>query len=209
MRGSPMSDLPYIDEHARVIAAAPAAVWEALGRTVEAAVSSGAAPAYARAIGCEDREAGGPRPLAAGSTFPGFHVAAAVPGEELTLAGRHHFSRYRLTFRLDDLGGGRTRLRAETRAVFPGLHGRLYRAAVIGTRMHVLVTGRILKATAHRAERRAGPPSDEGAATTASGAATATPGDATAASGAAPAGSGDVPGPRAGSPGRAGESPPS
>ncbi len=153
----PMSDLPYVDEHARVIAAAPAVVWEALGRTVEASVSSGAAPVYARAIGCEDREAGGPRPLAAGSAFPGFHVAAATPGEELALGGRHHFSRYRLTFRLDDLGGGRTRLRAETRAAFPGLHGRLYRAAVIGTRMHVLVTSRILAATARRAERSAPP----------------------------------------------------
>jgi hypothetical protein len=150
-----VSDLPYIDEHARVIAAPPAAVWDALGRTVEASVSAGAAPAYARAIGCEDREAGGPRPLAAGSTFSGFHVATAVPGEELTLAGSHHFSRYELVFRLDDLGGGRTRLRAQTRAVFPGLHGRLYRAAVIGTHMHVLVTSRILKATARRAERSA------------------------------------------------------
>ncbi len=148
-----MTDLPYVDEHARVIAAAPAAVWAALGRTVETSVSSGAAPAYARAIGCVDREAGGPRPLAVGSTFPGFHVAAAVPDKQLTLAGRHHFSRYELAFRLDDLGGGRTRLRAQTRAAFPGLHGRLYRAAVIGTRMHVLVTSRILAATARRAER--------------------------------------------------------
>jgi hypothetical protein len=33
-----------------------------------------------------------------------------------------------------------TRLRAETRAVFPGTPGRLYRAGVIGTRAHVLVT---------------------------------------------------------------------
>lgn len=136
-----------------MIAAAPAVVWAALERTVEASVAAGAAPAYSRAIGCEDREAGGPRPLAAGSTFPGFHVAAAVPEEELALAGRHHFSRYQLTFRLDDLGAGRTRLRAETRAVFPGLHGRLYRAAVIGTHMHVLVTSRMLEATARRAER--------------------------------------------------------
>jgi hypothetical protein len=148
-----MCELPFIDEHSRVIAAAPDAVWEALARTVEASVSAGAAPAYARAIGCQDREAGGPRPLAAGSTFPGFHVAAVRPPEELDLAGRHHFSRYQLSFRLDDLGGGGTRLRAQTRAVFPGLQGRLYRAAVIGTRMHVQVTNRILKGTARRAER--------------------------------------------------------
>jgi hypothetical protein len=155
MSDATASDLPFVDEHARVIAAPPAAVWAALERTVEASVSSGAAPGYARAIGCEDREAGGPRPLATGSTFPGFHVSAATPAQELALAGRHHFSRYRLTFRLDDLGAGRTRLRAETRAAFPGLHGRLYRAAVIGTRTHVLVTTRILKATARRAERSA------------------------------------------------------
>lgn len=145
--------LPHVDEHAAEIAASPAAVWEALGQVVENAVSAGAAPRYARLIGCADTEPAGPRPLAVGSAFPGFHVATAVPDEELGLAGAHRFSDYALVFRLEDLGEGRTRLRAETRAVFPKLHGRAYQALVIGTRMHILVTRRLLGATKRRAER--------------------------------------------------------
>jgi hypothetical protein len=144
--------LPYIDEHAIAIAAPPQASWEQLLRVVEGSVSSGAAPRYARLIGCADRVASGPRPLAAGSAFPGFHVASCEPEAELGLAGRHYFSDYALTFRLEPDGEG-TRLRAETRAAFPGLKGGAYRALVIGTRMHVLVTRRMLTATQRRAER--------------------------------------------------------
>jgi len=47
------------------------------------------------------------------------------------------------------------RVRAETRAEFPGLQGSVYRALVIGTRGHVLVTRRILAAVQRRAERSA------------------------------------------------------
>jgi hypothetical protein len=62
-------------------------------------------------------------------------------------------STYLLSFRLEEAGPGRTRLVAETRAAFPGLKGSIYRALVIGTRMHVVVTRRILTATKRRAER--------------------------------------------------------
>ena len=72
---------------------------------------------------------------------------------ELALAGSRRFSEYSLVFRLDDLGDAGTRLRAETRADFPGLRGRLYRAMVIRTRGHVVVTKRLLGATKRRAER--------------------------------------------------------
>lgn len=145
--------LPHIDEHAIEIAAPPAPVWEALLHVVEASVSSGAAPSLAQAVGCADTEASGPRPLAAGSVVTGFHVAAAERPVELALAGSHRFSSYALIFRLDELGGGRTRLRAETRAEFPGFKGSVYRALVIGTRMHVLVTRRMIGAAKRRAER--------------------------------------------------------
>ena len=75
-----------------------------------------------------------------------------MPGAELALAGRHRYSDYALVFHLD--GNGRTtRLRAETRARFTGAGGRLYRAAVIGTRGHALVTMRLLTAVKRRAER--------------------------------------------------------
>jgi hypothetical protein len=146
--------LPHVDEHSLVVEAGGEATWEALLRVVEASFSSGAAPRFARIVGCADTEASGPRPLAEGSTVPGFHVLAAAAPAELALAGGHRFSDYALIFRLDELDGGRTRLRAETRAEFPGLRGAVYRSLVIGTRAHVLATRRILTASKRGAERR-------------------------------------------------------
>jgi len=142
--------LPWVDEHAAELDGRPGVVWQALLRTVERMTAGGAAPRYARAVGCADTESGGPRPLEVGSTVPGFHVAVLIPERQLVLAGSHRFSDYELVFRLEPLGGVRTRLVAETRAEFPGLKGRAYRALVIGTRMHVLVTRRVLRSVARR-----------------------------------------------------------
>jgi hypothetical protein len=143
--------LPFVDEHGVEVAAPPAAVWEALCRVAEGSFSSPVASRFARLVGCEQTEPAGPRPLAEGSAFVGFAVARADPGRELALAGRHRYSEYALVFHLAESGEG-TRLRAETRARFPGGGGRLYRAAVIGTRGHVLVTMRLLAAVKRRAE---------------------------------------------------------
>ncbi len=151
---SAVSDrLPHVDEHSAVIDAGPDATWEALLRVVESMASSGRGPGVARLLGCADVAASGPRPLAEGSAIPGFHVAEARAPSELALAGSHRFSDYAAIFRLEDLGDGRTRLRVETRAEFPGLKGGVYRAVVIGTRLHVLATRRILGAVKRRAER--------------------------------------------------------
>ena len=136
--------LPHVDEHAAIVAADRERTWGSLLHVVEATVSSAGAPRYARLVGCADTVAAGPRPLAAGSAFPGFHVAAAAAPAELALAGSHRFSDYALIFRLEEAGPGQTRVRAETRAVFPGLKGSAYRALVIGTRLHVLATRRVL-----------------------------------------------------------------
>jgi hypothetical protein len=154
MAGSAESamELPWVDEHAEEIAAPVSVVWPALLRTVERMTAGGAAPRYARAVGCADTEAGGPRPLEVGSTVPGFHIAALAPERLLVMAGSHHFSDYALSFRLEPLGAVRTRVIAETRAVFPGFKGRAYRALVIGTRMHVLVVRRVLRGVAGRVE---------------------------------------------------------
>jgi hypothetical protein len=86
------------------------------------------------------------------ATLSYFGVGAGDPPRELILIGAHRFSRYALTFRLDDLGG-RTRLRAETRAEFPGAKGGVYRALVIGTRIHVLATRGMLDRIKAGAER--------------------------------------------------------
>jgi hypothetical protein len=148
------ADLPHVDEHSIAIEATADAAWNALLRVVEGSFSSGASSAGARLLGCEDTAVSGARPLATGSVLPGFHVETAKPPRELGLAGGHRFSDYALIFRLDGQGDGHTMLRAETRAAFPGLKGRAYRAMVIGTRMHVLVTRRILTAAKWSAERR-------------------------------------------------------
>jgi hypothetical protein len=147
------ASLPYVDELPIEIGADREATWAALLRVVEVTFASARGRGPARVLGCEDTVPSGPRPLAQGSAFPGFHVESAEPLSELALAGRHRFSTYLLSLRLEDTGPGRTRLIAETRADFPGLKGSAYRALVIGTRMHVLVTRRLLTATKRRAER--------------------------------------------------------
>lgn len=147
-----IASLPYVDEHVTVVVAEADEVWRHLGETLERSFSRPRAAGYARLVGCADRTASGPRPLAEGSTFPGFRVAAAVPGRELVLEGRHRFSTYALIFRLDHAGPGRTRLRAETRAAFPGLAGRLYRRLAIGSGGHAAGLRRLLSAVRHRSE---------------------------------------------------------
>jgi hypothetical protein len=144
--------LPHVDEHSVEVAASPEASWNALLRVVERSFGGGATPTVSRLLGCAETEASGPRPLAEGSTVPGFRIAEARRAEELALAGRHRFSDYALIFRLDRQGDD-TLLRAETRAEFPGLRGSVYRALVIRTKGHVLVTRRLLGAAKRRAER--------------------------------------------------------
>jgi len=151
--------LPYLDEHATEVEAGVEEVWPALLDAVDRAFSGAATRWYARAVGCAPHAAGGPRPLAEGSTIPGFRVAGAVPGRELVLDGRHRFSDYALIFRLDDTGAGRSRLRAESRATFPGIGGGVYRLLVVGTRGHVAGVRGLLATVRRTAEQRARPPS--------------------------------------------------
>lgn len=109
----------------------------------------GSSGRLARWLGCEpaigsDSFTGRP-----GETLPGFRVAVAEAGRRLELRGRHRFSTYALTFFFD---GGQ--LYARTHAAFPGILGRLYRAAVIGTGGHRILTQRMLR----RAARMSGAP---------------------------------------------------
>jgi hypothetical protein len=142
--------LPYVDEHTTVVAAEADAVWRGTLEVLDRSFGRPGAARYARLVGCADRTASGPRPLAEGSTVPGFRVIVADPGRQLVLAGRHRFSSYTLAFRLDPAGPGRSRLRAETRAAFPGPSGRLYRRLVIGTGGHAAGMRRLLSAIGRR-----------------------------------------------------------
>jgi hypothetical protein len=103
----------------------------------------GAAPARLRG---DWRQTPGPE-----DTLPGFAVARAHPPERLELRGEHRFSRYALVFELDSADGSRCTLRAQTWAEFPGITGRAYRAAVIGTHGHRVVVRRLLRRVASRA----------------------------------------------------------
>ncbi|MET9734999.1 hypothetical protein ABZZ79_31460 [Streptomyces sp. NPDC006458] len=153
MESAEILALPYVDTHTAVVAAGPEAVWRELGRVADRSFSGGRTSLVARLLGCADRTARGPRPLAEGSALAGFRVAAAVPGHELALVGRHRFSSYALVFRLDEVGEAQTRVRAETRARFPGPAGAVYRGLVIGTGGHRIAVRRMLAQVERRVVR--------------------------------------------------------
>jgi hypothetical protein len=123
-----MERLPYIDEHAISIDASAWEVWSALLRVM-----------------CRDPQDP--------STVPfGFVLDEAAEPRRLALKGRHPFAIYRWVFELDD-EVARTRLRALTWAAFPGLHGKVYRALVIGSGGHRVAVRWTLKRVARTAER--------------------------------------------------------
>ncbi|MEO5874877.1 MAG: hypothetical protein ABIS86_15920 [Streptosporangiaceae bacterium] len=142
-----------MDEHSVVVSAAPDEAWKATLRGMEKTFAPGRTGLVVRVLGCRDLSARGPRPLAVGSAFPGFHVAVADAPHELLLAGRHRFSDDALILRLDELPAGKVCLRAESRAAFPGAHGTAYRTLVIGSRGHVLAVRRLLASVRRQAER--------------------------------------------------------
>ncbi len=142
-RARPADDLPYIDEHSRRIDASPDAVWAALSSVLGRDRGAGA---LARILGCDPARGTASFAGRPGDAVPGFRVVDAEPGRRLALRGRHRFARYALTFVLDG-----DRLRATTHAAFPGVLGRLYRAAVIGTGAHRLVTRQLLRQIARAA----------------------------------------------------------
>jgi len=147
----PVDSLPPVDEHGVEIAADPDQVWEALSATLPRTLNSRRSARFSKLLGDAFTEARG-EPTVIGSTVPGFIVSRSIRPSVLALLGQHRFSRYALVFRIDELGTGRSRLRAETRAEFPGAKGRVYRALVIGSRAHFLVVRRILSAVRRRAE---------------------------------------------------------
>jgi hypothetical protein len=146
------ADLPFIDEHAVEVAAPQERAWEALRQTLSSSFEAPFALFAARLLGTTENRPHGD-PMEPGSTITGFRVGRADPAVELVLEGEHRFSRYALIFHLEALPGDRSRIRAESRAAFPGLHGRGYRALVIGTGGHVVAVKRLLRAVRARAEQ--------------------------------------------------------
>jgi hypothetical protein len=126
-----MERLPYIDEHAITIDANRDDTWSALLRVL-----------------CRDPHDPSTVPI-------GFVLDEARPPERFALKGRHPFAVYRWVFELDTQPAGRTRVRALTWADFPRIHGKTYRALVIGTGAHRVAVRWTLKriAAALLAER--------------------------------------------------------
>ena len=128
-------DLPHIDDHEVRIDAPAAAVFPVL-RSYAGSLGTSEGHLFARLLGTDPPS--------------GFEVAEEVADRLVRLTGRHRFSRYQLLFELDAVDGGGTVLRARSYGEFPGLRGRAYRAAVIGTRAHVLATRHILRSVRRR-----------------------------------------------------------
>ncbi|BDG01678.1 hypothetical protein [Anaeromyxobacter oryzae] len=136
-----MEQLPYIDEHSQRLDAPADVAWTALLKVLRRTMGGGAP--IARLLGCDPAQGTAEFAGRPGEAVPGFRVVEAEAGRRLALRGRHRFAEYALTFILDG-----DRLRAQTHAAFPGVLGRLYRAAVIGSGGHRLVTRRLLRQVA-------------------------------------------------------------
>ena len=134
-----MKRLPYIDEHSTCVGATPERTWAAL-MAVGRALRGPAGP-LGWLLGLQPARA----------TLPGFEVEQACPPSRLALRGRHRFSRYALVFELEDGGADGTRVRARSWAAFPGVHGRSYRALVVGSGAHRVVVRRLLRRIEARA----------------------------------------------------------
>jgi hypothetical protein len=153
-----MTTLAFIDEYDRRIDASDEHVWAALVATVRRLTPQ--LPGWLTKVWGLDppvRSGGSGNTVVLGDSVPGFRVAAIRPGHALSLRGRHRFAEYELRFELEPALSGGTCLRAQTWAVFPGLAGRLYRAAVIGSRGHRIAVRRILSAVGRRAQSTASP----------------------------------------------------
>jgi hypothetical protein len=125
-----MEQLPYIDEHVISVDANRADTWSAMLRVL-----------------CRD-------PSDPATVPTGFTLDEATPPARFVLKGRHPFAVYRWVFELDDHGPRRTLVRSATWAAFPGLHGSVYRALVIGSGGHRVAVRRVLRRIAAEAHSR-------------------------------------------------------
>jgi hypothetical protein len=138
--------LPFLDEHREQVDVPADVAWTALVGVLRRRL--GGAGTLARVLGCDPVDGTPGFSGRVGETLPGFRVVDAEPGRRLTLRGKHRFARYALTFLIDG-----NQLCARSEAAFPGIHGRLYRALLMGTGGHQLVTRGLLRHVARAAGR--------------------------------------------------------
>jgi hypothetical protein len=149
-----MERLPYIDDHVKTVNAPPERVWASLLSTMRGQLGHQLPQPLVAAWGLEHPARSGNwiDSVRVGDTVPGFAVAETEPPRLLSLCGRHRFARYELRFELDSPHPDRVEIHAKTSAVFPGIHGRIYRALVIGTGGHRIAVRRMLTVIGRRAE---------------------------------------------------------
>jgi hypothetical protein len=149
-------ELPFIDELETVVAAPAAAVYLAVARRLARGLEGPGPRAFSALLKCAHRGASYTVPPTEGQETNGFVVARADEPRVLVLEGEHRFATYRLSFFVDPLTEGRSRLRARTDAVFPGFSGAVYRALVIGSSAHEMLVKRMLAAISRQAIRSPG-----------------------------------------------------
>lgn len=120
----------FVDEHRTVVRGPRSRAWQAVRRHADTLSS--------------DRRRGVLTGLLGTEPASGFEVAEEVRPRLLSLVGGHRFSRYVLDFRLRDEGEDAVEVSAVTYADFPGVRGRVYRSAVIGSRAHAVAVRRML-----------------------------------------------------------------
>jgi len=130
--------LPRVDSHTVAADSPPEAIWDAAHARL-VAPARGPAKWYARVVGVRSEGL--------------FDVESAERPTSLRLYGRHRFSTYRLAIEVREVEPGRSELTATTYAAFPGRPGQLYRAAVISTGAHDVITRLMLRRIAKRAAR--------------------------------------------------------
>ena len=133
-----MDRLPFVDVHSRRVTANPERTWDALVKWADSGLTRPAPTAFVALWRLEPTS--------------GFEVAEQSAPRRLALRGRHRFSRYELAFEVEPRPDGVT-VSAHTSAEFPGVAGRLYRAAVIGSGGHRFFVRRMLEQIAQVAER--------------------------------------------------------
>jgi hypothetical protein len=144
--------LPRIDAHEVSVDAPALVAWSAVLAVFGRVTTGPVWRTFARAVRCTPDRATGSLD-AAGAAMPGFLVARCEIPTEWALEGQHFFSRYALTFGVAPIDGAHCRITAQSSAAFPGAHGKMYRALVIGTGGHLIGVRGLLRTMKAEAER--------------------------------------------------------
>jgi hypothetical protein len=145
------SALPYIDENAISVSVPAPVAWTAVVAVFGRLTTRPVWRIFAKAVRCKPDRAIGTA-VTVGEALPGFLVARCEAPTEWALEGEHLFSRYALTFRIARVDSGHCRVAAHSSAEFPGPHGKIYRAMVIGSGGHAIGVCGILRSIKTEAE---------------------------------------------------------